>query len=350
MEKTSRSSEWMFHVPWQLIIFANMRLHFRFFGECPTSFTRFTGESVSWYIQCALESSLFGKGVASGAAMFIPTKNGKEWILNAGFSMAFDEFERFPQQSIAISSDLAPLVRDIELNDRQFSIIADGKFSTLLSGIEAVPYGKFYHYTHEAGLQYLKTRTSLTTDDDILALRSSFLNRLVDYFEIDFDPSDYDDIPLDGEIDFGGAGKITAYVVNEDANQRVMTSNGPNGAVAMPPASRLHEGGFRYVVGRAGMNTKWGRLPFGSMILEGRYVMEDAENRDREMQFHSLGAIQMNGWATSVVYNYVYDKDYGEGRLSAMVPLPIVEKDGIAVKVRGSMVFGNLGDIRYWGN
>lgn len=176
----------------------------------------------------------------------------------------------------------------------------------------------------------------------IKALRTQFLKRLKDTFGIDIKHNDYDNIPLAGEIDLGGRGKIVSYVVNENANQRTMTKRGSSITSSMPPASRLHEVGFRLVVGRAGISTNDGTLPFGSMILEGLYILEDSIAGDLEIEFHSIGPIQLNGWSTAVVYNHLFNDALGEGRFSAMVPLASVSKDGIRVKVRGVLVFGNL--------
>lgn len=329
---------------WQIYLNRCMLILFmyRYFGECPTSFSKLAGDSVSWYIQCAVESTLFGKGVAAGAATFIPTDDGTEWKLNAGLSMLFDERVLFPQSSTASSNLLESRVSGTQANEWQFSVIADGKFSTLLGGIEALPYGHFYHYTHEAAISTFKTRTTKTTDKKIKALRTQFLKRLKDTFGIDIKHNDYDNIPLAGEIDLGGRGKIVSYVVNENANQRTMTKRGSSITSSMPPASRLHEVGFRLVVGRAGISTNDGTLPFGSMILEGLYILEDSIAGDLEIEFHSIGPIQLNGWSTAVVYNHLFNDALGEGRFSAMVPLASVSKDGIRVKVRGVLVFGNL--------
>ena len=176
-------------------------------------------------------------------------------------------------------------------------------------------------------------------------LRTKFLTCLRDTFGIKILPSDYDNIPLDGVIDLGGGNHILPYIVNDDANQRVMTKRGHDGnkVVAMPPGSCLHEGGFRLVVGCAGINTNDGRYPFGSMFTEGVYIIEDSAAADIEIEFWCDGPIQLNAWATGVVYNHLYNEQLGEGKLIAAVPLPMVEGSaGTPLNVRGSLVFGNL--------
>lgn len=242
-----------------------------YYGECPTPLIEFYGDVVGFYINCATESDVFGKGMASGAYFFHPSDDGTEWILNGYPSMIFDDQVLAPKKSTVetfLFDDIIPLM---ETNDWRFSFMADGKLGTMLSGFDAVVFGHGYHFTHEAGLDYLKRRTSINTDEKIFALRKSFLVRLRDTFGIGLDPDSFDEIPLDGVIDLGGGNKIMAYVVNEAADQRVVTKRGHSGpkVAMMPIGSRLHEGGFRFVVGRAGIVTNEGRIPFGSVWQEG---------------------------------------------------------------------------------
>lgn len=302
----------------------------------------FYGDRISFYINCAVESDQFGKGMATGAYIFYPTKDGTEWTLNGYPSMIFDDQVQNPIASPVYTTLFDDDIPHMETNDWRFSFLADGKISTLLSGIEAVPYGHFHHYTHEAAIQYFKRRTSLSSDIAIKKLRTRFLKRLHDSFGIDVNHNQYNDIPLDGVIDLGGGNKILPYVVNEDANQRVMTKRNLDKAIAMPPASRLHEGGFRLVVGRAGIDTNDGRYPFGSTFTEGIYILEDSADEDLEIEFYCDGPVQLNGWATAVAYNHLYNKNLGKGRLYATIPLPFVEDDGILISIRGALVFGNL--------
>jgi hypothetical protein len=57
------------------------------------------------------------------------------------------------------------------------------------------------HCTHEAGIQCLKLHTFLKTNQDILLLQTQSLERLYDSFGMDIDPTEHNDIPLDGAID-----------------------------------------------------------------------------------------------------------------------------------------------------
>jgi hypothetical protein len=105
-----------------------------------------------------------------------------------------------------------------------------------------------------------------------------------------------------------------AYVVNEDANQRIMTKRGHDGGkvIAMPRASRLHEGGFRFAVGRAGILTTDGRIPFGSTFFQGIYLLEESTKSDFEISFHGADPTLLNAWSTAVKYEYLYHEVLGE--------------------------------------
>lgn len=324
----------------ELVEDANLQVEY--YGECPTPVVKFYGDVVGFYINCAVESDIFGKGMGSGAYFFYPSDDGTEWILNGYPSMIFDDQVAFPVKSPVETKIFDPEIKHIETNDWRFSYIADGKLPTLLSGVDAVAFGHGHHFTHEAGIDYLKRRTSLDTDEKIFALRKKFLVRLQEDFGIDFNPDDFDDVPLDGVVDLGGGNRIMAYVVNEASNQRVMTKRGPEDVALMPTGSRLHEGGFRFVVGRAGIVTDTDRIPFGSVWTEGIYILEDSSAEDLEIEFYSNGPAILNGWATSVVFQNLSHPVMGDGKLYAIYPLPETQADGLLLAARGVLVFGNL--------
>jgi hypothetical protein len=316
-----------------------------YYGECPTPVIKFYNDIVGFYINCAVESDIFGKGMASGAYFFHPSEDGSEWILNGYPSMIFDDQVNFPVKSPVETYLFDPYIKNIETNDWRFSFLADGKLPTLQSGLEAVVFGHGHHYTHEAGIDYLKRRTSYNTDEKIFGLRKRFLARLKNSFKVKLEPDDYDDIPLDGVIDLGGGNRIMAYVVNEDSNQRVITKRGPIDVQEpswMPSGSRLHEGGFRFVVGRAGIKTEIDRIPFGSVWTEGVYLLEDSTDEDLEIEFYSNGPAILNGWATTVVFQNLYNEKLGDGKFYAIYPLAETRPDGIKLLARGVLVFGNL--------
>lgn len=311
-------------------------------GECPTPVSKFSNGMVGFYINCATESDIFGKGMAVGAYIFHPSEDGTEWVLNGHPSMIFDDQvvpRGLPRTKHTHIFD--PEWPHIENNVWRFSFIADGVYNTHLSGENAFVYSSFHHYTHEAGLEYLALRTSYDTPEKMFSLRKRFLTRLATQFGVvglgPLDPDAYDDIPPP---------KIMAYVVNEQSKQRILNKRGFNGGdtLSMPSGSRLHEGGFRFVVGHAGIKTNDGRIPFGSIFQEGVFYLEDSTipHGGWEIDFFSQGPAILNGWATSVAYHALYHPELGHGRLYGLYPLPEPRDEGLALAARGAMVFGNL--------
>jgi hypothetical protein len=72
--------------------------------------------------------------------------------------------------------------------------------------------------------------------------------------------------------------------------------------------SRIQEGGFRLVMGRAGMNTNRGYFPFGTMITKGIYVIENEPTPgvNHELEYQSFVPLHSNHWATGYIVNDVY--------------------------------------------
>lgn len=148
--------------------------------------------------------------MTSGDFIFHPSEDGTEWVLNGYPTMIFDGQVLAPVPSTKYTRLFDDDWPNIQNNDWRFSFIADGTFNTHLGGVEAVVYGHMHHYTHEAGIDYLKLRTSYYTDENIFKLRHQFLERLRDDFGISLNPSEFDDVPLDGVVDLGGGNHIMA--------------------------------------------------------------------------------------------------------------------------------------------
>jgi hypothetical protein len=146
-------------------------LQVEYYGEYPTPIEKIVGDSLSlFYINCAVESTQFGKAKTTGAYIFYPSEDGTEWILNGYPSMIIGNQVLNPVPSTKQTTLFDGEIPHIQTNNWRFSFLADGRFPTLLSGIEAVSRGHAHHYTHKAGIQYLKLGTSLKTDEDILLL------------------------------------------------------------------------------------------------------------------------------------------------------------------------------------
>ena len=92
------------------------------------------------------------------------------------------------------------------------------------SGEDGFGFTKAFHWTHEAGIQYLQRLTSFKSDHDIKMLRQSFLSLLLNDFGIQAvgDPANYFDMPVVNQIDLGGGNTVVPYVVNELANMRIL--------------------------------------------------------------------------------------------------------------------------------
>lgn len=256
--------------------------------------------------------------------------------------MMFDDQVIDPIPSPKTTTLLQDFIPGVQVNDWRFTIIADGMLPAL-TGVEALPFGNAYHYTHEAALHFFKLRTtSLKTDGAIGALRTQFLQRLRDDFGIDINPEDYDDIPLDGEIDLGGGNQILAYVVNEATRQRVITKTSPSQTEQMLPGAHLHEGGFRLRVGRSGIMTRNGRVPFGTIFNEGVYILEDnLTSENLEINFYSLNPILLDAWSTFVIRQHLDHPSLGEGMYQAVNPLVMdAKQDGVQLRYHGVMSFG----------
>lgn len=332
-------------------MFCSQNFEVEYFGECPIQPMPVSSNTVAQYINCALESTLFGKGHTVGGIKVV--NNGTHEIYEAYPTMFFDDQVINPVPSIAKSNEYdEDAIRDFNVNDWQFTIVADGLLPLSVSQKESMPFSNGFFFTHEAALHFFKFRTtSLQTDQDILALRKSFMARLRSRYGIDVDPDGFDDIPLDGEIDLGGGNQILAYVVNEAVKMRVLSKMSDNGSVdVMPPGARLHEGGFVLRVGRAGIDTFAGRVPFGTLYKNGVYILEDPlELQEEEIFFQDDLPIFLDGWSTSVVYQTVESPKYGKGVLLAANPLVMDDNDnaGLRIRYRGSMLFGNtdLGNL-----
>jgi hypothetical protein len=330
-----------------------------YFSECPVQFNA-NGiidnkpHSLATYINCGLQSSLFGRGVSTG--QFIVERNMDPltiqtygWVLNGFTTMVFDDDVTSPESSGVTTTD--GLDEDYPHPDLQFVVWADGTLPGITpgqAGEDAFPILTALHWTHEAGIQYLKQWTSLKADFAIRNLRTSFIKMLRSDFGIDIpDPDDFLEMPLHTQIDLGGGNTILPYVVNELANLRVLTRADYND-LQYPPEqrvnSRLHEGGFRLLIGRSGLKTKLGFFPFQSMITKGIYVIENepVQGTNHEMEFQSFVPFHSDTWSSGHIINDVYSPSYGIGRMQLAITMPLPAtggKKGMTLNNRGSLVF-----------
>jgi hypothetical protein len=231
--------------------------------------------------------------------------------------------------------------------DVMFSWIADGSYRVTESsaGIEVFPYLFQHHFTHEAGERYLLRWTSANTEAKIRQMRRDFIIFLRDEYGLaNCDPDLYQNEPLANQIDLGRGNTIAPYVVNHMTNQRLIAKKRKGEMVQFPELDcRLHEGGFRLFVGRGGVNvTKWGFLPYGSLVQQGLYVLEgDPDLGTHEISFRSSFPVIVNEWATSVFEQDLVSSTYGAGKGYMVTPAILKRDDGFKVNFRGAFVFKN---------
>jgi hypothetical protein len=329
------------------------------FSECPLTydingFVDNQPHSISFYVNCDLQSSLFGRGHSTGQYVFEKntdplTNETYGWIFSGFPTMIFDDDVSSPKSSGVTTTDGLEKVHFHP--DLQFVVWADGTLPGLTpgqAGEDAFPIMTALHWTHEAGIQYLKQWTSLKDDFAIRNLRTSFIKVLRNDFGIDIpDPDEFFEMPLHAQIDLGGGNTILPYVVNELANLRVLTRADYNDLKHRPEQrvnSRLHEGGFRLLMGRAGMKTKLGFFPFQSMITKGIYIIqnEPVQGTNHEMEFQSFVPFHSDTWSSGHIVNDVYSAIYGIGRMHLSIPMPLPAtggKRGMTLNNRGALVF-----------
>lgn len=232
----------------------NIEIHY--YSQCPVQLDPAGAGELSLYINCALESSLFGRGLATGAYMYKYTAGETlPWEVNGFATMVFDDDVDAPQPSPVKTSELVH--REWHTNALRLDVWADGVFQAErgAAGDDTFPLLGATHWTHEAGIQYLQQWTSVSSDEQIRDLREAFLTRLLNDWGIVRvgNPAAYRNMPLDAQIDLGGGNTVMPYVVNEQANLRAYVRIARDDA--SPPQtrngeSRIHEGGFRVVAGR----------------------------------------------------------------------------------------------------
>jgi hypothetical protein len=321
-------------------------LEVRYFGNCPVEIRPLSATRLTGFIDCQLESDQLGHGRGTGAFTYKLTAAGK-WEVWAFPSMVFEDQKPNPFFSGATTADYAEA--ELPSPDVVFTWLADGVYNEPdgSAGTEAFPSLFQHHFTHEAGIEYLKRWTSVKRNGEIQQLRHDFLTMLVDTYGIAAaDPGLFWDEPLENQIDLGGGSHVVPYVVNHASNQRMMTKKSGGRMTQWGDLDgRLHEGGFRLLVGRAGLTSPtFGYLPFGTLIVKGVYVLEhdpDLMGETREIGFESSLPVVSGAWSTSVVENKLTSEEFGEGVAYEVVPMSSHTHAGLALNIRGAFVFKN---------
>jgi len=129
-----------------------------------------------------------------------------------------------------------------------------------------------YHLPNEAGTKYFRHWMDMS-DDEIRAFRLEAMNFFLDHMEVtSVKPEIFDSEPIDNTIDLGGGNAIYPYAVTESAEHHLIGTKSSSGAEFSN--ARVHEVGFVLAVGRAGIWTYAGHVPYGSLIQYGYYIAE----------------------------------------------------------------------------
>lgn len=151
------------------------------------------------------------------------------------------------------------------------------------SGKDIYPYTKQYHQRHEAATKVFKAFTSMSTDAAIRAGRRQALLFYQDEMVVgtpigeNVNPNiiaaleENDSIHIENQIDLGGGSTIVPYATNDLINQRAYEMVGSEAAAEALSDGRVKESGWMLVVGRSGIHSRYGYLPFGSVAKFGVY-------------------------------------------------------------------------------
>ena len=191
------------------------------------------------------------------------------------------------------------------------------------------------------GIKFLRRWTAFKLDSEIRALRHSFLVALRDTFGIGLvRPDNWNDLPLHAQIDLSRGNTVVPYVVNHLSNQRALLKVLPDdGVEQLGLDSRMHEGGFRLLVGSSGLDTSAQHLPFGSLILQGVYVIENGSNGNTEITFRSKFPMITDPWSTLSTVQELHNPALGDGEARILVAESSPTAMGQKINIRGNFGF-----------
>ncbi|CAE7041997.1 icd [Symbiodinium natans] len=300
-----------------------------------------SGSATVSYANCVVGNQILGRGRATGTTIADNSGESTTYVIqNAVF---FDD--EWPDAPTS-SGRVTPLVSQPTFH-REFQtdivVFADGVLpvSRSRSGADILPYLFAHHYTHEAGIKFLRRWTSFKLDSEIRALRRKFLVALRDTFGIGLvQPDDWNDTPLHAQIDLGRGNTVVPYEVNHLSNQRALLKVLPDNNVEQPGLdSRLHEGGFRLLVGNSGIDTSAQHLPFGSFILQGVYVIENGSTGNIEISFRSKFPMITDPWSTVTAVQELHNPALGDGEARITIAEPSPTPMGQKINIRGNFGF-----------
>merc|ERR1719471_403071 len=196
--------------------------------------------------------------------------------------------------------------------------------STPKAGFLTHPLTNAFHLRNEAGVEFFQ----IWLNWDLQRIQMfrhealQFFRQVHDISAIDADSFWYDD--LGNTLDLGGGNRVQPYIVTEAAQHRLIGMKQASNATFIENV-RIHEGGFRFVTGRAGMQTLSGFLPFGSMILFGYYVFEFPDGR-QEISFADEFPQIPNTNSHFAIQQHVTHNEHGVGICQGLGL--VTERDG----------------------
>jgi len=196
------------------------------------------------------------------------------------------------------------------------------------AGVDIHPMTNAYYQYNEAAIKYFKYWLDYS-DEQIAAFRREALEWFISYMHItDYNPDLFDNDPLDNTLDLPRGNKVFPFTTNEYAAHRLVGRKSSTGAVL--DNSRIHTVGFVLRVGRAGIRTFQGTIPYGSVIHYGMYIVE-FEDSIVPIKFYDLYPQSPNTNNHLALIQKVFHDEYNVGLLQGLVKVVPDENNNMFV-------------------
>jgi len=310
------------------------QIEMQYFAECPLSFTDAYYESenfdtvhrLSYMINCDLISEELGRGVSIG--LFGGYCAREEPLGFFSSSLTMMTFDDHTLTYFEDDSDSAPTTTG------QFAVIwesvEEGRIPISMgrAGVDIHPMTNAYYQYNEAAIKYFKYWLDYS-DEQIAAFRRDALEWFISYMYVnDYDPDLFDNDPLDNTLDLPRGNKVLPFTTNEYAAHRLVGRKSSSGAVL--DNSRIHTVGFVLRVGRAGIRTFQGTIPFGSVIHFGMYIVE-FEDSIVPIKFYDLYPQSPNTNNHLALIQKVIHPEYNVGLLQGLIKVTPDENNNMFV-------------------
>jgi len=287
-------------------------LRMTYAAECPLSVTEnfLPGSSspsrLAYMINCAMNSPELGIGLSVGLLGAFCSRTNPDFFETFVATISFDDY----------GSELLDPAEGDPIDDGSvlmYQTISHGPLRVSLpkAGFQSHPLTNAFHLRNEAGVAFFKNWLNWE-DSRIQYFRHEalqFFKQVMEINSINADVFWFDD--LGNTLDLGGGNKVEPYIVTEAAQHKLVGMKELMEPSFIPNV-RIHEGGFRFVAGRAGIQTFTGFIPFGSIILFGYYVFEFPTGRV-EISYADEYPQIPNSNNHFVIQQHVTHKDHGVG-------------------------------------